>query len=164
VNKSELWDDRYVNKEAVMTAIRESIEISRRPEDVFAYLDDLARHGEWQENIVNAKVDTDGPTKVGTQVTERRRMGKREQTIKYEITEHSPPRTFAFHGTEGPVRVVGKGTVEPVGDSASRVTIELDFEGHGIGKLLVPIARKQASKQVPKDQLRLKEKLESGAV
>jgi uncharacterized membrane protein len=147
-----------------MAAIRESVEISRRPEDVYAYLDDLARHGEWQDQIVNAHVDTDGPTKVGTQVTEQRRMGKREQTIKYEITEHDPPRTFAFHGIEGPVRVVGKGTVEPVGDAAARVTIELDFEGHGFGKLIAPFARMQARKQVPKDQARLKEKLESGAV
>jgi uncharacterized protein YndB with AHSA1/START domain len=147
-----------------MTAIRESVEISRSPEDVFAYLDDFERHGEWQEQIVNAHVDTEGPTKVGTQVTEQRRMGKREQTIKYEITEHSPPRTFAFRGTEGPIRVVGKGTVEPVGDNASRVTIELDFEGHGIGMLLLPLVKSQARKQVPKDQARLKEKLESGAV
>lgn len=147
-----------------MAAIRESVEISRSPEDVFAYLDDFERHGEWQEQIVNAHVDTEGPTKVGTQVTEQRRMGKREQTIKYEITEHSPPRSFAFHGIEGPIRVVGKGTVEPVGDSASRVTIELDFEGHGIGMLLLPLVKSQARKQVPKDQARLKEKLESGAV
>lgn len=145
-----------------MTAIRESIEISRRPEDVFAYLDDLARHGEWQESIVNAHVDTEGPTHVGTQVSETRRMGKREQTMKYEITEHSPPRTFAFRGIDGPVRAKGKGTVEPVGDH-SRVSIELDFEGHGFGKLLLPLVKSQARKQVPKDQLRLKEKLESGA-
>jgi hypothetical protein len=146
-----------------MTAIRESVEIARRPEDVYAYLDDLARHGEWQEQIVDAHVDTEGPTRVGTQVSQTLRMGKREQKMKYEITEHSPPRTFAFRGTDGPVRVVGKGLVEPVGDGASRVTIELDFEGHGIGKLFAPIARKQASKQVPKNQARLKEKLESGA-
>ena len=146
-----------------MSAIRESVEIARRPEDVYAYLDDLARHGEWQESLVNAHVDTEGPTKVGTRVTEQRRMGKREQTMKYEITEHTPPRTFAFHGTDGPVRVVGKGTVEPAGEG-SRVTIELDFEGHGFGKLIAPLARMQARKQVPKDQARLKEKLESGAV
>ena len=31
-----------------MAPITESVEISRSPEDVFAYLDDLARHGEWQ--------------------------------------------------------------------------------------------------------------------
>jgi uncharacterized membrane protein len=147
-----------------MAPIREAVEITRRPEDVFAYIDDLARHGEWQESIVSAHVDTEGPTRVGTQVTEVRRMGKREMTITYEVTEHDPPRTFAFRGIDGPVRVVGKGSVESVGDgSSSRVTIELDFAGHGFGKLLAPLARSQASKQVPQDQQRLKERLESGA-
>ena len=145
-----------------MAAIRESIEISRSPEDVFAYIDDLARHGEWQTQIVSVHVDTDGPTRVGTRATETRRMGKREQTMTYEVTEHSPPRIFAFRGLDGPIRPVGRGTIEAVGDGArSRVTLELDFEGHGLGKLLLPLARSQARKQVPKNQQRLKERLES---
>ncbi len=149
-----------------MAVIRESVEVARRPEDVFAYLDDLARHGEWQEQIVSVRVDTDGPTGVGTKVTERRRiMGGREQTMSYEITEHSPPTSFAFRGLDGPIRVVGKGTIEPVGDgSSSRVTIELDFTGYGLGKLMLPMVHGQARKQVPKDQQRLKERLESGTV
>jgi uncharacterized membrane protein len=150
---------------AVVAPIRESIEIARRPEDVFAYLDDMERHGEWQPEIVTARVVTDGPTKVGTRVTETRRVvGGREQTMTYEITEHSPPRSFAFHGIDGPIRVVGRGSVEPVGDGErSRVTVDLDFEGHGVGKLLVPLVRRQAHKQVPENQRRLKERLESSA-
>lgn len=149
-----------------MAAIKESIEISRRPEDVFAYIDDLSRHGEWQEEIVSARVDTDGPTKVGTRATETRRFGKRDQTMTYEITEHAPPRVLAFRGVDGPVRVVGRGAVEPVGDGTrSRVSIDLDFEGHGLGgKLLLPLVRKQARKQVPKDQQRLKERLEGASL
>ncbi len=147
-----------------MAPITSSIEIARRPEDVFAYLDDLARHGEWQSEIVSARVDTEGPTRVGSRATETRRFGKRQQTMTYEVTEHDPPRIFAFHGIDGPVRVVGRGTVEPVGDgSSSRVTIVLDFEGHGMGKLLLPIVRSQARKAVPKNQQRLKERLEGGA-
>ena len=144
-----------------MTAIKESIEISRRPEDVFAYIDDLARHGEWQESIVSSHVDTDGPTRVGSRATEVRRMGSREQTMTYEVTGHDPPRVFAFRGTDGPAS--GRpGTIEPVGDgSSSRVTLELDFAGHGFGKLLAPLAGSQARKQVPKDHQRLKERLES---
>jgi hypothetical protein len=55
-----------------MAAITHTIEIARRPEDVFAYLDDLARHGEWQDQIVSVRVETDGPTRVGTRATERR--------------------------------------------------------------------------------------------
>ena len=110
---------------------------------------------------MSVHVDTDGATRVGTKVTEKRRMGRREMDVAYEVTEHEPPRGFAFRGTGGPVRVVGKGTVEPVGDgSRSRVSIELDFTGHGVGVLLAPLARSQARKQVPKDHQRLKERLE----
>ena len=144
-------------------AIRESIEISRSPEDVFAYLDDLATHGEWQEQVVSAKVDGDGPTKVGTRSTEVRKMGGREQQTTYEITEHNPPRMVAFRGVDGSIRVIGRVTVEPLdGGARSRVTLDLDFEGHGMGKLLLPLVRNQAGKQVPKDQARLKQRLESG--
>jgi hypothetical protein len=43
-------------------------------------------------------------------------------------------------------------TVEPLIERArSRVTIELDFEGHEIGKLLVPlVVRRQARKEKPR--------------
>jgi polyketide cyclase/dehydrase/lipid transport protein len=151
-------------KEETMAPIKATIEIARRPEDVFAYLDDLGRHGEWQAQIVSARKHGDGPTQVGTKSTEVRRMGRREQSMTYEVTEHDPPRASAFRGVDGPIRVVGRVTLDPVGDgSSSRVSLVLDFEGHGFGKLLVPLARSQARKQVPKDQQRLKERLESGA-
>ena len=147
-----------------MAPITTSIEIARRPEDVFAYLDDLGSHAEWQEQLVSAEQQGDGPTRVGTKSSERRRMGKREQTISYEVTEHDPPRAFAFRGIDGPVRAIGRATVEPLGDgSSSRLSLVLDFEGHGLGKLLLPLVRSQARKQVPKDQERLKERLENGA-
>lgn len=145
-----------------MAPITNSIEIERSPDEVFAYLDELERHGEWQEQIVSTEKHGGGPTRVGTKGTDKRRMGKREMTVSYEVTEHDPPRTFAFHGIDGPVRVVGRVTIEPVGGgSSSRVTLVLDFEGQRAGKLLVPLARSQARRQVPKDQQRLKERLES---
>jgi uncharacterized protein YndB with AHSA1/START domain len=148
----------------VAAAIRESIEISRSPEDVFAYLDDPSRHGEWQSQIVTTEVETAGPTRVGTRVRQTLRLGGREQEMSYEITEHDPPRSFAFRGMDGPLRPVGHGKVEPVGDGTrSRVTIELDFEAHGLGKVLRPVVMSQARKQVPEDQRQLKERLESGA-
>jgi len=40
--------------------------------------------------------------------------------------------------------------------------VAVDFEGHGMGKLMARMARGQARKQIPKDQARLKERLESG--
>jgi uncharacterized protein YndB with AHSA1/START domain len=144
--------------------IQHSIEIDRRPEDVFAYLDQHERHGEWQSQIVSAKVEGAGPVGVGTRVSEVRKVGGREQDTSYEITEHDPPRRSSFRGVAGPVRPVGTVTVEPLDDgSRSRVSIDFDLVGHGIGKLFAPLARMAARGSIAESQRQLKAKLEAGA-
>ena len=144
--------------------IEHSIEVDRPAEDVFAYLDQLERHREWQAQIVSATLESDGPVRVGTRVREIRRIGGREQDASYEITEHDPPRRSAFRGIAGPVRPLGRVTVEPIGDgSRARVSIEFTLVGHGIGKLIAPLARMQARKSIVESQERLKAKLEAGA-
>src|SRR5438132_4851179 len=152
----------YAARRRRMAPIIESVEIARRPEDVFAYIDDLSRHGEWQEAIVSVNVETEGPTRVGTRATDTRRVPGGPRPVTYEITEHDPPHKASFRGVNGPVRPVGSITVDPVGNG-SRVTVQLDLVGHGMGKLVAPLARRQARRQVPKDQARLKDRLESGA-
>ena len=147
-----------------MAPITHSVEISRSPEDVFAYMSDLPRLTEWQETLVSARPEEDGPMKVGSRAKMTRLVGGRERTMTTELTEYSPPRSYAFRGVDGPIRPIGRGTVEPLGDGArSRVTFELDFEGHGIGKLLVPFVRRQARNEVPQNHETLKRLLESGA-
>ena len=144
--------------------ITHTIEIDRRPEDVFAYLDELERHGEWQSQIVSTKVETDGSVRVGTRVREIRKIGGREQDTSYEVTEHDPPRKSSFRGVTGPVRPVGTVTVESVGDgSRARVSIEFDLVGHGFGKLIAPLARRQARHGIVENQEQLKARLEDGA-
>src|SRR6266851_8421471 len=151
------------SQEAQMAPISESIEIDRKPEDVFAYLDDVKRHAEWQEQIVTVQPQDDGPLRVGSRVTETRRVPGGDRTMTYEVTEHDPPRQSSFRVLDGPIRAVGTVSVEPVGDgSRSRVKIMIDFTGHGLGgKVLLPVAKAQARKQIPKDQARMKELLES---
>jgi uncharacterized protein YndB with AHSA1/START domain len=143
-----------------MAPITASIEIARSPEEVFAYLNDFTRHSEWQSSLEEVTVETQGPVGVGTRVRERRKVpgGVREMTI--ETTEHDPPRRIGFRGLDGPIRAVGAATVSPAGEG-SRVSVELDFEGHGLGRLLVPLVRSQARREVPLDQQRLKERLEA---
>jgi uncharacterized membrane protein len=146
-----------------MAPITETIEINRRPEDVFAYLDDVERHGEWQEQIVDVEPQGDQPMGVGKRVRETRRVPGGNRSMTYEITEHDPPRQSSFRVLDGPIRAVGTVSVEPIGDgSRTKLTITIDFHGHGIaGKVLLPVAKTQARKQIPKDQARMKELLES---
>jgi len=149
-----------------MAPIVESIEIARRPEDVFAYVTDPSRLPEWQQSVVAVRLEGDAPLAVGSRAVVTRRVGRREQAMTAELTELNSPSSWAVRGIDGPVRGIVKGTIEPLGDGErARVTIALDFEGHGIGKLLVPlVVRRQARTEMPRNQQKLRERLESGAV
>jgi len=61
--------------------ITETIEIARPPEEVFAYLDQLDRHGEWQGAIVETRVETEGPTRVGTRAMDVLTCLRRSRTL-----------------------------------------------------------------------------------
>ena len=148
-----------------MAALVESIEIGRRPEEVFSYLVDPSNLPEWQESVVSAEREGTDPPAVGSRMTHTRRVGRRERTMTMEVTEHAPPRLWAFRGIDGPIRAIPRITVEPVENGTrSRVTIELDFEGRGIGVVLVPlVVRRQARDELPRNLRNLKQRLESGA-
>jgi len=146
-----------------MAPIVHTVEIARSPEEVFAYVTDPSRFTEWQDAVVSARLQGDGPIGQGSRIAMTRRFGKREQAMTSELTEYNPPRSYAFRVVDGPVRAIGKGTFEPVGDR-TRFTFELDFEGHGIGKLLVPlIVRRQAERELPETHANLKQRLESNS-
>ena len=148
-----------------MAPIVSSIEIARPPEEVFAYATDPARFAEWQDDVVGVRVEGRGPLGVGSRFTTTRRIGGAERTMTQEVTELAAPRRWAAAGVDGPVRPSATVTVEPLGGGAgSRVTFALDFEGHGIGRPLLPMVRRQAEKQAPRSYRKLKDRLEAGGV
>lgn len=147
-----------------MAPITTTTEIARPAEEVFAFVIDPRTMPEWQKGCLRGHMD--GPTtRVGSKCTTLRRIGGREREVTTAITEYEPPHRWADRGIDGPVRAIVGVTVEPLADgSRSRLTIDLDFAGHGIGKLLVPlIVRRQAAREMPKNISRLKERLEAGS-
>ena len=148
-----------------MAPIASSIEIARPPDEVFAYITDPTHLAEWQESLVSAHSEGDGPLARGSKVATTRRVGRSERTMTMTVESMSPPRSWALRGIDGPVRLIVNGAIEPLDEGArSRVTIELDFEGRGLGKLLVPlVVRRQAAKEHPQNLQNLKQRLESGS-
>lgn len=148
-----------------MSVIKETIDIDRRPEDVFSYATDPSHIPEWQESAVSATKLGDAPLAVGSKVKVTRRIGRREMPMTMQVSELDPPRSWRFDGIDGPVRGHVKGTIEPIGDGErSRVTLALDFESHGIGKLLVPlVVRPNVRKEMPRNEQHLKDVLEASA-
>ena len=144
-----------------MAPITNSMEVARAAEHVFAYVTDPRHMPEWQKGCLRGQLD--GPTThVGSKCTTTRSIGGREREVTTEITEYDPPRRWADHGIDGPIRAIVVVTVEPLADGIrSRLTIELDFAGHGIGKILVPlVVRRQAAQEMPANMEQLRQRLE----
>lgn len=146
-----------------MSVIKETIDIDRRPEDVFSYVTEPSHIPEWQESAVSATKLGDAPLAVGSKVKVTRRIGRREMPMTMQVSELDPPRSWRIDGIDGPVRGHVKGTIEPIADGErSRVTLALDFESHGIGKLLAPlVVRPHARKEMPRNEQHLKDVLEA---
>jgi uncharacterized protein YndB with AHSA1/START domain len=145
-----------------MPPITVTTEIDRPVEEVFAYATDPTHFAQWQKGVVEAHIDGPGRPSVGTRCVTTRRIGFANRPTTGELTQLNPPKTWRMRGIDGPIRANVDVTVEALTDTRSRLTIAVDFEGHGIGKLLVPlVVRRQASKEMPDNLAALKRRLEA---
>jgi uncharacterized protein YndB with AHSA1/START domain len=152
-------------KVADMPPIVASAEIERPAAEVFAYATDPARFSEWQQGVVDGHMD--GPANgtqssaVGAKCVTTRRIGGANRPSTSELVHIDPPRTWGMVGIDGPIRATVDVLVEPVTDFRSRLTISVDFTGHGIGKVLVPLmVRREARKEMPDNVAALKRMIE----
>lgn len=149
-----------------MPAIVASTEIDRPAADVFAYATDPTRFSEWQKGVVDGHMDgaTDaaGSPAVGARCLTTRRIGGARRASTSELVHIDPPRAWGVRGVDGPIRAAVDVRVEPVTGSRSRLTISVDFTGHGVGKILVPLViRRQARNEMPGNVAALKQRLEA---
>ena len=144
-----------------MAKISGTVVIARKPEDVFAYLDDLKARPNWQDDVRSTTVLTEGPTRVGTEVEETRQMGSRTLTVRWRVTAHEPPRRSTFETYQSTMmKPSGVISVEPSGDG-SRVTFEMEPNPMGMAKLMMPMIAGRIRKNVATDLDHLKRNLET---
>jgi uncharacterized protein YndB with AHSA1/START domain len=126
-----------------MATIVTEVEVARTADEVFAYVTDPDHFGEWQANVTGGHLEG----------------GERDVTSR--LTVFDPPREWSVRGEDGPIRATVKVSVLPVTPTSSKVRIDLDFEGHGLGKLLVPlVVVPQSRKEMQRNMVRLKANLE----
>jgi uncharacterized protein YndB with AHSA1/START domain len=150
-----------------MPPIVTSAEIERPAAEVFAYATDPARFSQWQKGVIDGHMDSPAggtqPPAVGANCVTTRRIGRASRRSTSELVHIDPPRTWGVRGTDGPIRTAVDVQVEPVTGSRSRLTISVDFTGHGIGKILVPLmVRREARKEMPANMAALKHRMEAG--
>jgi uncharacterized protein YndB with AHSA1/START domain len=139
-----------------------TIDIAVPPAEVFAFATDPTTFAEWQFDVVRVRMNSGDAATVGSRFETVRRIGGAERAMTQEITDVTAPRTWAARGVDGPVRPRATVTIEPLPDgNGSRATFTLDFQGRGLGNLLLPMVRRMAAKGAPVSYRRLKELLES---
>jgi carbon monoxide dehydrogenase subunit G len=137
-----------------------SIAIDRSPEDVFAYLADVANLTEWQSGVHSAEIDGGGVAAAGARVVESRTMLGKEMTTTLEIVDFEPPRLFTLRALDGPALLTVRHELEPSGgETELRVVVEGEVKhlpGFAAGLMM-----RGAERQFRKDFERLKRLLES---
>lgn len=144
-----------------MTAV--AIEVKRPAAEVFAYATDPTKFDQWQQGVVGGSMESRGDAPaIGDHCLTVRRIGGAERPSTSELVQLDPPRNWSVRGIDGPIRAQVDVTVEALGEARARIRIAVDFEGHGIGRLLVPlVVRRQARKEMPTNLAQLKHRIEA---
>jgi hypothetical protein len=147
-----------------MAPIAASIEIDRVAVEVFAYAIDPSRFHEWQNGVITAHMEGPDEPSVGARCITTRRIAFADRPFTSEITRLDPPKTWSIKGVDGPIRARVDVMVEPLAGSRSRLTVTIEFEGQGIGRILVPLAVvPEARKEMPENLAKLRRQLQSQA-
>lgn len=149
-----------------MAPIVTTADIDRPADQVFAYATDPSRFSEWQKGVVDGHMDSAaggiGIPVVGAKCVTTRRIGGASRASSSVLTHIEPPKAWGVRGTDGPIRAAVEVLVQPLTDASSRLTISVDFTGHGIGKILVPLmVRREARKEMPENMAALKQRVET---
>lgn len=140
-----------------MSPVIATVDVDRPAAEVFAYATDPTRFPVGQAGVMDGHMDH-----TSTKCVTTRRIGGAERPVTSELTHIDPPTTWGVHGLDGPIRATVDLAVAPLTETRSRLTIAVDFERHGIGKVLVPLLlRRQAQKEMPTNVANLKRHLES---
>jgi len=127
--------------------------IAAPPDALWPLLDDPQRMGEWF--AFAERFEVLGGEGVGRRQRMHGRWGRKRSEIDQVIVAHDPPRRLAWRheaerldGRPAPrfaATTTFSATLEPDG-AGTRVTLHNTLEGHGFGKLIAPMALRQARK------------------
>jgi uncharacterized protein YndB with AHSA1/START domain len=124
-----------------------TVVIDRPIEEVFAFLADGGNDRKFSARILDIARTTDGPPGVGTVYASTVKDAGVKTKREFELTEFDPPTRIRWREISKNLVTAPEGGYDlaPAGDG-TRVTIFNVLEGHGIGKLIAPLALRSARK------------------
>ncbi|MCL2535234.1 MAG: SRPBCC family protein [Nocardiaceae bacterium] len=136
--------------------------VDRPIDEVFRFLAVGINDPKFSPRVQKIVQKTPGPPGVGTIFASTVKDAGMTTEREFEITEFDEPRRIRW--TERSKNIVtavdGGYDLEPSGNGSTKVTIFNTLEGHGIGKLVAPLALRAARKDAPAFALRIKSAIE----
>ena len=114
---------------------------------VFAFLADGTNDPKFSPRVQSIEKRTDGPVGVGTVYASTVKDAGMKSQREFEITEFQEPTRIRWKELSKNAITVPTGgyDLEPAGEG-TKVTIGNELEGHGFGKLILPLALSAARK------------------
>ena len=124
-----------------------TVVVDRPIEDVFAFLADGENDPKFSSRVLEMAKTTPGPPAVGTRFASTVKDAGMKTKREFEYTEFVPPTRIRWAERSKNLVTAAEGgyDLEPEG-TGTRVTIYNVLEGHGVGKLLAPLALRSARK------------------
>jgi uncharacterized protein YndB with AHSA1/START domain len=126
---------------------RATVMIDRPIDDVFAFLADGENDPKFSPRVLQIAKTTDGPPAVGTVYASTVKDAGMKTKREFKLTEFDPPTRIRWAEVSKNLVTAPKGGYDfaPEGEG-TRVTVYNVLEGHGLGKLIAPLALRSARK------------------
>lgn len=130
---------------------------------VAAFAGDPSNVTQWYANIVSVEWRTTPPVAVGSRMDFVARFLGRRLAYTYDVVELEPERRLVMRTSDGPFPMETTYTWEPVGNTATRMTLRNRGNPSGFSRIVGPVMERAMKRATTKDLARLKALLESGA-
>jgi uncharacterized membrane protein len=135
--------------------IEDSVEINRPLPEVFEYVSDVANYPEWMAHVLDVERRTPDSFVVAI-----KSVGRRFET-PYERTSDEPARRYTDHAVGGPIPNQRWHSAFQEVPGGTRFTRAVDVESTGLLKLLEPLQKRAAERQLRKDLQTLRAAVEA---
>lgn len=121
--------------------------IDRPIEEVFAFLADGENDPKFSPRVLEITKTTDGPPGVGTVYASTVKDAGMKTQREFKLTEFDAPTRIRWAEQSKNLVTASEGGYDLVPEgNGTRVTIHNTLEGHGLGKLIAPLALRSARK------------------
>ena len=121
--------------------------IDRPIEEVFAFLADGENDPKFSPRVLEIRKTTDGPSGVGTVYASTVKDAGMKTQREFKLTEFDAPTKIRWTELSKNMITVPEGGYDlaPEGEG-TRLTVHNEFEAHGFGKVILPLALRSARK------------------